>query len=116
MSEIINTIEPFLKIISYITIIITTIIIAIKILKTKYDKNNNNKLEKAEKEEMLKENYEYVMSFLKDSMKCIAKGIVNDTGCKLTTAEKLMKKGFEEITKQNEEIEKEIKEEQKNEN
>ena len=102
-------IENYIKIITYTVILITIIVLAVKILKIKLDKNKNGKIEK---EEIESANYDYVMSFLIDTMKVITKGIVNDTGCKVITAEKLIEKAIK--NQDNQKIEKEIKEEFEN--
>lgn len=104
-----DKIEQYIKLITYAVILITIICLAVKILKTKLDKNKNGKIEK---EEIESNNYQYVMSFLIDTMKVITKGIVNDTGCKVITAEKLIEKAIK--NQDNTKIEKEIKEEFEN--
>lgn len=110
-----NNLIKYTNLISTILLTISAVIIFISIIKKllikKYDKNKNGKLEETEKEEILKNNYDYVMSFLGDSLKVIAKGIMNDIGCKLETAEKLILKSFNEMTENNDTLKKEYDEE-----
>lgn len=111
MSKIIT----YANIISTILLTISALFILINLIKSllikKYDKNKNGKLDKSEKEEILKENHDYIMSFLGDTLKVITKGIMNDIGCKIETAEKLILKSFNEMTEKNEEIKAEYNEE-----
>lgn len=109
--EKILKLKNILEITGSVLLITCGLIILVKIIKAKYDKNKNNKLETEEKEEMLKDNYNYVMSFLGDSLKCIVKGIVQDTGCKIITAEKLILKAMNDLTKQNENLDEELNKE-----
>lgn len=110
-----NNILTILNLISTIMLTTSAIIIFISLIKKllikKYDKNKNGTLEKSEKEEILKENHDYIMSFLGDTLKVIVKGIMNDIGCKVETAEKLIFKSFNEIIEQNEKIQEEFNEE-----
>ena len=97
-----NKITTITNLLSTILLTVSAIIIFISLIKKllikKYDKNKNGKLEESEKEEILKENHDYIMSFLGDTLKVITKGIMNDIGCKVETAEKLILKSFNEMT------------------
>lgn len=111
MSKILN----YLNFFSVILLSISALLILIKLIKSiilkKYDSNNNGKIEENEKEEILKDNHDYIMAFLGDTLKVIVKGIMNDIGCKVETAEKLILKSFNEMTEKNEEIKAEYNEE-----
>ena len=98
-----NNLEMYLKIIAYVLIVISGVILLFKLLFNKADKNKNGKIDK---EEIESSNLAYVMSFLIDTLKIITKGIVNDTGCKVATAEKLIAKALK--NQDSKKIEKEI--------
>jgi len=104
-----NNWEFYLKIAMYIILMISAVVLLIKILYNKADKNKNGKLDK---EEIESSNLAYVMSFLMDTLKMITKGIVNDIGCKVVTAEKLIAKALK--NQDSNKIEKEIKEDFEN--
>lgn len=104
-----NNWEFYLKIAMYIILMISAVVLLIKILYNKADKNKNGKLDK---EEIESSNLAYVMSFLMDTLKMITKGIVNDIGCKVVTAEKLIAKALK--NQDSDKIEKEIKEDFEN--
>lgn len=104
-----NNWEFYLKIAMYIILMISAIVLLWKIIFNKADKNKNGKLDK---EEIDSSNVAYVMSFLMDTLKIITKGIVNDVGCKVVTAEKLIEKALKNQDSQK--IEKEIKEDFEN--
>ncbi len=104
-----NNWEFYLKIAMYIILMTSAVVLLCKILFNKVDKNKN---EKIDKEEIESSDVAYVMSFLMDTLKIITKGIVNDVGCKVVTAEKLIAKALKNQDSQK--LEKEIKEDFEN--
>jgi len=102
---IISNIKFWVEIIGAICLMIATIILLIKMLTKKIDKNKDGKIDK---EEITNEDIEFCKELLKDSLKVIATGLAKQAGLSAKQAYNLT---LEEVKKSKTIFEKEIEKE-----
>ena len=102
---IISNFKFWVEIIGAVCLMIATIILLVKMLTKKIDKNKDGKIDK---EEITNEDIEFCKELLKDSLKVIATGLAKQAGLSAKQAYNLT---LEEVKKSKTIFEKEIEEE-----